>query len=168
MIVVSVASVGGTSTVAAHDHRAPGVVLRAAGERQPNRPYELWWTRPDGGGGCVSWNKIRERTFPEPLVVPAEGGKARIRLKKKHAPTSFQLRRWQVHAQAGVEVVGEAETVPVRAKRVRREGTTRVWDLVFERQDQGRFHYELFVEWEDKEGCGGAQGGRWTFHLATE
>ncbi|HEX2196082.1 MAG TPA: hypothetical protein VHJ76_04070 [Actinomycetota bacterium] len=148
----------------AHDHRPPRLLLEHDGQRQRGINYHGWWmARSDDG--CVAWHAVGPRAFPDTAVIEPDPWAA-IRLVKRQEPRKVLLKAWPL-VGPGDQPVGSATLVDVDVRRVR-GAATRQWGVVFDPPFTGDNYLELFVEWKDSEGCKGAEGGYWGFHLFSE
>lgn len=163
LLATTVMSALPAAPVAAHDHAVPQVRLRAAGDSQDGNGYHVWWTRADGDG-CVTGEGVGPRAFPPPLVVPSDTDKARIRFAKKQRPSELSIVAWRALDPTGAPV-GPEEDVQFELKAKHRGGERVAWVAVFAAPDAGHYYLQTFVTWEEREGCGGDQGGWWTHHL---
>lgn len=163
--VVALVAVAAAVPAVAHDHQAPRLVLEHDDQRQRGINYHGWWTARRDANTCVVWDGVGPRAFPENPVTEPDP-RAVIRLVKRHAPSEVSLKAWQAVGLDG-EPVGAATMVETTIRRVRGAGT-RQWAVVFDPPFVGDNYLELFVEWEDRQRCGGAQGGFWGFHLFSE
>lgn len=154
------------TTARAHDHKPPFVRLKADGVVQEGIPWETWWVDRQADGGCVAQIVVGSGDFPSDIEVGREGN-LRIRLKKRHKPREVSITMWRRISVGEDEVLGPSEDVSLELQRRRdSQGTTRAWDAVFERPVPGKYYYQAFVEWRDRQGCGGRQGGWWRFSLS--
>ncbi len=149
----------------AHDHQPPRLLLEHDDQRQRGINYHGWWTTRYEGGRCVAWDAVGPRAFPETAVREPDP-MAAIRLVKRQEPRKVVLRAWQVVGPDG-QPVGDATRVETDVRPVR-GAAFRQWGVVFEPPFVGDNYLELLVEWKDVDGCGGAQGGYWGFHLFDE
>jgi hypothetical protein len=149
---------------AAHDHRPPRLLLEHQDQRQLGVNYHGWWTTRSGDA-CVGWDAVGPRSFPESAVREPDP-KGAIRLVKRQKPAEVFLKAWQTVGVDG-QPLGPATLVETDVRRIR-GGRTRQWGVVFDPPFVGDNYLELFVEWEDSQRCGGAQGGYWGFHLFSE
>lgn len=149
---------------AAHDHKPPRLVLEHQDQRQRGINYHGWWTT-GYDGGCVGWDAVGPRAFPETAVREPDP-QAVVRLVKRQPPSNVVLKAWQAVGLDG-QPVGTATVVETDIRKVR-GAATRQWAVVFDPPFVGDNYLELLVEWKDVEGCGGAQGGYWGFHLFSE
>lgn len=163
LLATTVMSVLLVAPVTAHDHAVPHVRLRAAGDSQDANGYHVWWTRADGDG-CVTGEGVGPREFPAPLVVPPGTEKARIRFAKRQRPSELSIVAWRTVDPTGAPV-GPSAPVQFELKPKTRDGQRVAWVAVFAAPDAGHYYLQTSVRWEDREGCGGDQGGWWTHHL---
>lgn len=164
-VLLAAAIASSIAPAAAHDHAPPRLVLEHQDDRQRGINYHGWWTTRYGSGGCVAWDAVGPRAFPETAVREPDP-QAVVRLVKRQQPSKAVLKAWQAVGLDG-QPVGSATLVETDIRRVR-GAATRQWAVVFDPPFVGDNYLELFVEWKDVENCGGAQGGYWGFHLFSE
>lgn len=161
MALVGVALVAQTPA-SAHDHRVPKTVLmKGKQELQTGRKViEYSWTRPAGGGLCVTEQAVLGLGFRAADTVAA-GSKLRVRIHKSQRPRSFTLERVK---RNGTPI----RQMNIRLKPVVRSGTTVAWDAVF-RVNRPGTDYRLLSEghWRDRQGCKADQFAFWSFHVKT-
>ncbi|MDQ3956782.1 MAG: hypothetical protein M3273_00505 [Actinomycetota bacterium] len=155
-------AVASSPPAAAHDHIMPSLFLEHDGQSQRGTNYHVWWTAGDGAGACVGWSAVGPRTFPQEAVREPDPWGA-IRIEKRQRPVDVTLKAWPLVDLKG-EPVGDETVVETDIRRVR-GAPTRQWGVVFEPPFPGDNYLDLRVEWKEAEGCGGRQGGHWTFHL---
>lgn len=162
-IVAASALVPGSA--GAHDHRLPRLLLEHGDQHQRGINYHHWWTASTAAGECVGWDAIGPRAFPDQAVEEPDP-KAVIRLMKRQQPSDVVLKAWQLRGPDG-QPVGEGVPVETNVRKVR-GAETRQWAVVFDPPFVGDNFLQLRIEWDDTQGCGGAQGGFWGFHLFSE
>ncbi|MDQ3951470.1 MAG: hypothetical protein M3279_00695 [Actinomycetota bacterium] len=164
LVATLLAASASLTPAAAHDHQPPRLLLEHDGQRQRGINYHGWWTTRSGDG-CVGWDAVGPRAFPDTAVREPDPWGA-IRLVKRQQPRKVSLKAWPLVGPDD-QPVGAATLVDADVRRVR-GAATRQWGVVFDPPFAGDNYLELFVEWKDTQRCGGAQGGYWGFHLFSE
>ena len=166
VVAVAVASSLPTNPVVAHDHEEPSSVLIVQGERQYPRWIDSYWvTRwPFGDRGCtvVHSDGRPGPYFPAPMSVRAGPTDVVLRFFTRHRPRDVIVRTWRVEPGLLPVAPDRPEVMLVRKKR---GGLTFAWDAVYRELLVGDSYIEVIAVWRDRQGCGGREWFRVTFHL---
>ncbi|MDQ4095900.1 MAG: hypothetical protein M3174_06835, partial [Actinomycetota bacterium] len=71
---------------------------------------------------------------------------------------------WRVVGPDG-QPVGPGQKMAFDLRARKRNGRTIAWTARFAAPEVGHLYLQTFVTWDDREGCGGNQGGWWAHHL---
>ena len=143
----------------AHDHKPPLAFLRTTDGRQKGNNYHYWWTTTSGNG-CVSMDAVGPFKFPNNSLESTGNEDVWITIRKRQKPKKLGLKSWMAVDDQG-QPVGAGEAVEHALKKI--DGK---WRVRFSPPFSTDNYLRMSASWRDFEGCGGAQGGYWTFHLS--
>lgn len=124
---------------------------------------------PEDDRFCVTTFTNSLDTFPSrELAIPADATEATVRLRKKAAPTSVHMQRWN-RVGRRMQPKGTPSEVPFVLSPHTVDGTVRAWDVTFALPEANRLYLQLEASWPDDEGCvpqpdTGSQHATWRFN----
>ncbi len=98
--------------------------------------------------------------FPTNSLESKSGEDVWITIRKRQKPKKLSLKAWMAVDQQG-QPVGSGELVEYSLKK-----SGDKWRVRFSPPYSNDNYLRLYGAWRDFEGCGGSQGGYWTFHLS--
>lgn len=155
---------GVTPTAVAYDHQAPVIGLRVGEVAQRGYSYHYWWTEKQSLTTCVAWHANNIQGFPAASPeISSQQQVLRINIWKDKQPSYLALRSWTLVGPSGNAVGPRADVDFTLRKRKTTAGRI-YFEVSFRSAWLFENYLELVATWPDTEGCGGEQGGYWTFH----